>query len=388
MSAIAVVQGHQSVSQVRQARIGLAVYFAILIPLSLLWYILDQTHILNDHYALIMSTPAVSAILARLILREGIKDVSFQFGGKRGLTAVVFVVLFPLFLALLTYVPFWLFGWTQLNTKGLIFSGLSSQPVLDLILNALIFTVIGTLALIPAGFGEEFGWRGFMLTRLISAKVPWPIFVSGLIWGAWHLPFIIGGLYDTTSNPLLGSLIAMVAVSGYVYIISWARLYSGSVWPAVLAHAAFNIVYNDTFGAATKGGTYLLGETGIVTALVMAVIAIILYRVRPLTQPLLAPSQPMEEEDGSSQQQIAPGYLIVGLMLILAGVLDLLLNGYFITITCVLAGVGFLVYSFSKHKNSWKQRARWQQVLLIILLAVTAASFLTDLIYTFVVSLR
>ncbi|SRR5579875_215812 len=269
MSAIAVVQGYQSVSQVRQARIGLAVYFAILIPLSLLWYILDQTHILNDHYALIMSTPAVSAILARLILREGIKDVSFQFGGKRGLTAVVFVVLFPLLLALLTYVPFWLFGWTQLNTKGLIFSGLSSQPVLDLILNALIFTVIGTLALIPAG---------------------------------------------------------------------------------------------------------------IVTALVMAVIAIILYRVRPLTQPLLAPSQPIE--DGGSQQQIAPGYLIVGLMLILAGVLDLLLNGYFITITCVLAGVGFLVYSFSKHKNSWKQRARWQQVLLIILLAVTAASFLTDLIFT------
>ncbi|MBV9616254.1 MAG: CPBP family intramembrane metalloprotease [Ktedonobacteraceae bacterium] len=377
MSAITVAQDQLSVTQVRKARRGLTVYFSILIPLSVVWYVLDDMRILNDHYTLLMFTPAISSILARLILREGVKDVSFQLGGRRGLAAIAFVVLFPILLALFTYIPFWLFGWAQLYPKGLIFSSLSAQPALDVTLNVLLLTVIGTAGVLPFAMGEELGWRGFMLTRMISAKIPWPIFVSGLIWGLWHFPLILGGLYDVTPNLLLGTLIALLSVLGYVYIISWVRLYSGSVWPAALAHAAFNIVYNDTFGAATKGGTYLLGETGLVSGIVIIVIAVLLYRFWPIRQPLLNPQQLLE--DATPTRKVAPGYLAIGVLLIVSGAVSLLQHDYFILTTCVFAGLGFLVYSINPG-ISWKERARWQQVLLILLLTLTVLSFLLDLL--------
>ena len=40
-----------------------------------------------------------------------------------------------------------------------------------------------SLILVP---GEEIGWRGYMLTRLIAAGVPNAVLVSGVIWGLWH----------------------------------------------------------------------------------------------------------------------------------------------------------------------------------------------------------
>ena len=40
-------------------------------------------------------------------------------------------------------------------------------------------------------FGEEFGWRGYLLPRLaplggISAAI-----ITGVIWGLWHTPVIV-----------------------------------------------------------------------------------------------------------------------------------------------------------------------------------------------------
>jgi membrane protease YdiL (CAAX protease family) len=48
-----------------------------------------------------------------------------------------------------------------------------------------------TLALVtdPGGLGEETGWRGFALPRLLMLVGPLPAAVFlGLVWGIWHLP--------------------------------------------------------------------------------------------------------------------------------------------------------------------------------------------------------
>jgi hypothetical protein len=39
--------------------------------------------------------------------------------------------------------------------------------------------------------GEEIGWRGYMLTRLVDAGIPRPVLASGLIWGLWHVPVVL-----------------------------------------------------------------------------------------------------------------------------------------------------------------------------------------------------
>lgn len=65
------------------ARRGLAIYFAILLPLSAVFEALMILGNLSWFWAL-MWTPAAASVVARLVLREGFADVSFRIGGSTG----------------------------------------------------------------------------------------------------------------------------------------------------------------------------------------------------------------------------------------------------------------------------------------------------------------
>ncbi|MDH2424863.1 CPBP family intramembrane metalloprotease [Sphaerisporangium sp. TRM90804] len=101
--------------------------------------------------------------------------------------------------------------------------------------------------LIPA-LGEELGWRGWLLPRLMPLGTLPALLISGVIWGLWHAPLILLGYNYPDAPGWLGvtAMVGMCILVGAVF--GWLRLRSGSVWPVALAHAAFN-------GA---GGTYLL----------------------------------------------------------------------------------------------------------------------------------
>ncbi|WP_255266051.1 CPBP family glutamic-type intramembrane protease [Microbacterium hominis] len=101
--------------------------------------------------------------------------------------------------------------------------------------------------LVPA-LGEELGWRGWLLPKLMPLGAIPAILISGVIWGLWHAPLILLG-YNYPGVPGWLGLTAMTEMCiVFGAIFGWLRLRSDSVWPAALAHAAFN-------GA---GGTYLL----------------------------------------------------------------------------------------------------------------------------------
>ncbi len=47
---------------------------------------------------------------------------------------------------------------------------------------------------VVAGFGEEFGWRGYLLPRLLSdrRRTREILVIIGIIWGIWHFPIALG----------------------------------------------------------------------------------------------------------------------------------------------------------------------------------------------------
>jgi membrane protease YdiL (CAAX protease family) len=53
---------------------------------------------------------------------------------------------------------------------------------------------VGVLTALIAAVGEEIGWRGLLVQQLVRIK-PFvrTALLSGLIWGIWHVPMIIGG---------------------------------------------------------------------------------------------------------------------------------------------------------------------------------------------------
>lgn len=63
----------------------------------------------------------------------------------------------------------------------------------------------------------------------------------------------------------------MVATLAFGTILAWLRLGTGSVWPCVVAHAAWNSIINGGFTLATHNAVENIwaGETGIVAAVTL-----------------------------------------------------------------------------------------------------------------------
>lgn len=147
-------------------------------------------------------------------------------------------------------------------------------------------------SIIPNGlltFGEEIGWRGFLLPRLLPLG-QWPaLLIMGVIWGLWHTPLLLLGLnypgYGLLSIPLM---IGFTVITGI--LLGWLRLSSGSIWPTVIAHGAANATPG-AMGLFMQAGTSyspalagIAGVTGwIIPALV--IVALMIMRRLPVRDP-------------------------------------------------------------------------------------------------------
>lgn len=149
--------------------------------------------------------------------------------------------------------------------------------------------------LIPA-LGEELGWRGWLLPKLMPLGPVAAIVISGVIWGLWHAPLILLGYNYPDAPPWLGltAMVGMCIVFGAVF--GWLRLRSGSVWPPALAHAAFNGAAGSYLLFAMAGETVdttqatVLGWSGWIVPIVVVVVLLAMGKFAP--QPTDAAEDP------------------------------------------------------------------------------------------------
>lgn len=278
----------------RLARRGLALYLGLVLVLS---GILEGAILSTGSLALVpilMWTPAFASIVARLALREGFSDVSFRIGGRRGWTWILLSPLLPIVVGIVAYGIAWASGLaTFVPPEG----APGESPLVAFASTLLLVATLGTIQACLFAAGEEIGWRGYMLTRLIEAGVPRPILVSGLIWGGWHAPLIVGGLYAAGPSPLVSAVLFMVVVVSISYVFARARLETGSVWPAIVLHGAWNAIIQGAFDPATGGAGALwwTGESGLLVVLTVVVVAWIVSRGRwrmVITLPRAATASP------------------------------------------------------------------------------------------------
>jgi membrane protease YdiL (CAAX protease family) len=271
----------------RNARRGLTIYFAIVVVLSaaIEGYIIVNPG-MDGLIAVLMFVPATASVVARLALREGFSDVSFRFGGQRGLGAVGIALVFPVAVGLVAYG----IGWTT----GL--AGFDARLSVGMIVSFAVGMMIGLVL----AAGEEIGWRGYMLTRLIDSGIPRPVLASGLIWALWHVPLVLGGVYAAGLSPALSAALIVVSITSFGFVISRLRLETGSVWPAIVLHAAWNRIIQGPFDGATTGAgaTLWVGESGILTALTLILAAVIFSRGRwtILREPPKGENAPLQQD--------------------------------------------------------------------------------------------
>jgi uncharacterized protein len=98
---------------------------------------------------------------------------------------------------------------------------------------------VSMMVLDPGPLGEDPGWRGFALPRMLSQFRPATgAILLGLIWTVWHLPaFLFSGM-PQSSLPLGWFVVSMVSLT---VLMSWASIRAGgAVLPAILMHWSFN----------------------------------------------------------------------------------------------------------------------------------------------------
>jgi membrane protease YdiL (CAAX protease family) len=218
-----------------------------------------------------MWTPGLVAIVLRLLGREGFADVSFRPFVGRGWRWYLLAWLLPLLVGGIAYG----IGW---------FSGLAPPAAGAGLAGAAELLARTMTVAVPVSavwvLGEEIGWRGFLLPRLVRGGAARPVLLTNVIWWTFHLPLILGGVYAAGPVPAVGALLFGVTVLGMGSVACWSRLATGSIWPSVLIHATWNSVIQDGFDVLTAGEgprsveSLWVGESGILVAGVGVVVAV------------------------------------------------------------------------------------------------------------------
>jgi membrane protease YdiL (CAAX protease family) len=161
-----------------------------------------------------MWIPAIATLItAKYVTREGLSIASIRIGSLRPYLVSALIV--PVAFAII-YAISWGLGlvqpdWDLIEFRSMIASVAGSEipPIASPGL-ALVGVFIGSTLAAPFfnslfGFGEELGWRGYLLPKLMPLGKFRAYVILGVIWSLWHMPLIAIG-FTYPSHPFLGLL--------------------------------------------------------------------------------------------------------------------------------------------------------------------------------------
>ncbi|MHB8134963.1 MAG: CPBP family intramembrane glutamic endopeptidase [Anaerolineaceae bacterium] len=223
-----------------------------------------------------VSFPWLANIATRLITREGWGKLWLRPNFQRSWRFYLALWFLP-FLATITggLIFYLLFPqWHGVNLSTV--SKFAESSPLTATASPWLFLLMITFSLIfisvpvntVLSMGEEFGWRAYLLPKLMI-RFTKPCFVddgrasacseaakstggfsgagarkaallTGIIHGAWHLPLILMTTDLTPGVSVLTPVIYLLFTCSLSILLSWGTLNSGSVWPAAAGHGAAN----------------------------------------------------------------------------------------------------------------------------------------------------
>ena len=206
-------------------------------------------------------TPVVATLIMLLVVtRDGYSREGWKSLGLHRLGLNVWWIAFGLtfLMSLIASIIVWA---TPLASFVLPESGIVN-PLIQFLITVVLFTLTFSL-------WEEIGMRGYLLPKLLPLGRRRALALSGLVHAAWHMPLIfLTPLYHTAGNRLIVLPLFVGTIVAASFFFGYLRIYSGSVWPASIAHAVHNAAWA-TLAAFTLTSNpvvvneYLAGDNGI-----------------------------------------------------------------------------------------------------------------------------
>lgn len=244
---------------------------------------------------LYMWAPAIANLLTRAFTREGWKNLWLAFKGNKFTRYILIAWFLPGILVIGgAAIFFWLlpqFYDANLETFTQQLAATAQNfgteaPVISpwtlMLLQAAQAFLLAPILNALFTFGEEFGWRAYLLPKLMPLGGKKAVLISGVVWGVWHWPLILMGYnygFNYPGAPWLGPLAMVWFTLTLGVIISWLTLRSGSVWPAVIAHGAINGIAAIGIIASNGYANPLLGPTpvGIIGGILLTAMAALIF---------------------------------------------------------------------------------------------------------------
>lgn len=154
--------------------------------------------------------------------------------------------------------------------------------------NRMLFFFLGLAQMIIAGatmnavaaFGEESGWRGFLMREMRERNFIDANLRIGLLWGAWHAPIIAMG-HNYPEHPAIGVFMMIVWCVLLSFIFGYMRIKAKTVLSSAVIHGTLNASAGLPMLYIMGGNDLTAGMTGIAgfIAITLFIILIAVYDI-------------------------------------------------------------------------------------------------------------
>jgi membrane protease YdiL (CAAX protease family) len=125
-------------------------------------------------------------------------------------------------------------------------------------------------------FGEELGWRGYLLKTLKDKKLLPVSLIIGMVWGLWHFPLILLG-HNYPQHPAAGVGMMIVFCILLTPMMIYMVIKSKSVITAAVFHGMNNAIAGITILFLVGGNDITNGVTGIAGFIALLLVNIAFY---------------------------------------------------------------------------------------------------------------
>lgn len=190
-----------------------------------------------------MLCPTLGMLLTRRLTKEG-----FAFSGTDSMLLGINLKnkkwILYLMVMILPWIYFELGNGLRLLLSPEAFSTEVAEELGSLLFIQPFASIVNGVCVSFGALGEELGWRGYMMPKLLKLMdAKWAVPVGGIIWGIWHWPMIYLGHnfgFGYLGYPFTGFAAMCVMSVAIGTILTYVTCRTGSIWPAAILHAVNN----------------------------------------------------------------------------------------------------------------------------------------------------